>query len=503
MSSRRKKSSHSKPDSELAQPGKPAVTLPTFILIVLVLLASAGIWSVTRNRTGPIVIDLVDNGSATIAAAQRSNSWNRLDEAAQEVRSRLEGKKPAESMSLLQILEAIADRQTKLAESDRQKTTALANRLLALQGLAAGETDRELMLQRTAELSTLSTRYKNDPDDDLARQALRCAFVASQLTLRDGVADEEDSHRLVLLITAWIRDAAERFPTDVSLTRAIGDLLNSYPAVSEREAHMKAYIEAVQIGYGRSQVSEISEWANYLAVKQFFDEFGVVRQLADTLLGDASRLQSLQDAAEKLLTTQLSPVSVQTSLELAQFLEGVDQPSRAQSVLEKLLALDLSSLPEERREKLISTATRMQQRLALYGEAIELKLQLDSGPLVEPEQLANSVVLLLFYETLEDLEKNADRLGVLQRLKPQGLEFFLLGPELAEADQARLLNAVFRNDANQQLPFVTPSQSAEMKERFWITYTPFPVILDQGKVVSQGTPLTRGLLWLEKRLFEK
>ncbi len=241
MSSRRKKSSRNKTAVELGESGKPAVTLPTFILILLVLLAVAGIWSATRNRTGPIVIDLVDNGSATIAAAQRSKSWSRLDEAAQEVRSRLEGKKPAESISLLQILEAVADRQSELAETDRQKTTALANRLLALQGLAAAETDRELMLKRTAELSTLSTRHKNDPDDDLARQALRCAFVASQLTLRDGVADEEDSQRLVLLITAWIREAAERFPDDVSLTRAIGLLLNNYPAVSERDAHMKSY----------------------------------------------------------------------------------------------------------------------------------------------------------------------------------------------------------------------------------------------------------------------
>jgi hypothetical protein len=29
------------------------------------------------------------------------------------------------------------------------------------------------------------------------------------------------------------------------------------------------------------------------------------------------------------------------------------------------------------------------------------------------------------------------------------------------------------------------------------------VILDQGKVVSLGTPVNRGLIWLEKRLFDK
>jgi hypothetical protein len=53
------------------------------------------------------------------------------------------------------------------------------------------------------------------------------------------------------------------------------------------------------------------------------------------------------------------------------------------------------------------------------------------------------------------------------------------------------------------LPWLEPAQSAELLETFQVTYTPFPVILDQGKVVSLGTPVNRGLIWLEKRLFDK
>lgn len=509
MSSRRKKRSRKSGADDFSTEPKQAITLPTFFLIVLGLLAAAGVWSVSRNRTGPIVIDLVDNGSGTIADVQRSNSWNRLSEAATEVRSRLEGKSPRDAWSLLQVLEAIAIRQAEVGTTEEQRTTAMANRLLALQGLAAADSDRESLLQRTAELSTLSTRYKDDPSDELSRQAFRCAFVASQLTLRDGVADEEDSQRLVLLIPSWISQAAKRFPEDVEITRSIGDLLGSYPNVTERDAQVKTIVEAIEAAYRSSANPQIVEWANTLAVKQFFEEFGVVRQLADTLLGDTSRLDQLQATAERLLASQPTPVALQTALELAQFLEGFEQPDRARKVLEQLVALeptvsaDSASSIGKTRASISSDAQRMLARQDLFGQSPELALQLADGTTCSREEVAESVIFLMFYRTANDLESCADQLGVLLRLQAQGLRLFLVGPQLSAEDRNQLSFAIFKRAADAGLPWVAPDQHQELQETFKVTYTPFPVILDRGEVVSLGTPVNRGLIWLEKRLFDK
>lgn len=509
MSSRRKKRSGKSGAEEFSTKSKQAITLPTFFLIVLGLLAAAGIWSVSRNRTGPIVIDLVDNGSATIADVKRSKSWSRLEEAAAELRSRLEGKTPKEVWSLLQILEAVAIRQTEVASTEEQRATAMANRLMALQGLAAADPDRESLLQRTAELSTLSTRHKDDPSDDLSRQAFRSAFVASQLTLRDGVADEEDSQRLVLLIPSWISQAAKRFPEDVEITRAIGDLLGGYPGVTERDTQVKTIVEAIETAYRGSPNPKIAEWANMLAVKQFFEEFGVVRQLADTLLGDTSRLDQLQATAERLLASQPTPVALQTALELAQFLEGFEQPDRARKVLEQLVALepavtaDGTSATGVNGVSISSDAQRMLARQDLFGQSPDLELQLADGSTCSREQVVESVVMLMFYRTADDLQSLADQLGVLYRLQAQGLRLFLVGPQLSEKDRGQLAIAMFKGTASPGLPWIAPPQSEELAETFRVTYTPFPVILDRGRVVSLGTPVNRGLIWLEKRLFDK
>ncbi|MFN7771943.1 MAG: TlpA family protein disulfide reductase [Planctomycetota bacterium] len=514
MSGRRKKRSRKSGTNDFSPARKQAMALPAFVLIIISLLAAGGVWSVIRHRanqlaSGPIVIDLVDNGSATIADVKRTQSWTRLEEVATELRVRLEGKSPQESWSLLQILEAVAARQGELANGETEQAKALANRLFALQGLSAADPDRESLMQRTAELSSLSTRYKDDPNDELSREAFRSALVASQLTLRDGINDEEDSQRLVVLIPSWIRQAAQRFPNDVEITRAIGDLLASYPNVSERDAQVKKIIESVEEAYRTSSNPLIVEWANLIAVKQFFDEFGLVRQLSDTLMGDLTRLDQLEATAERLLASKPTPVARQTALELAQFLEGFEQPDRARRILERLVAAapgnpsETGAAADSQASSLGVDARRMLARQELFGQTPELALKLATGATCSREQLAESVVLLMFYRDLDDLEACAEQIGVLQRLQDQGLRLFLVGPQLSSEDRNQLSTAVFQGAPDPGLPFLEPAQSAELRETFHVTYTPFPVILDKGRIVSLGTPINRGLLWLEKRLFDK
>ncbi|MFO0263619.1 MAG: hypothetical protein ACK53V_18480, partial [Planctomycetota bacterium] len=168
----------------------------------------------------------------------------------------------------------------------------------------------------------------------------------------------------------------------------------SYPNVSERDAQVKKIIESVEEAYRTSSNPLIVEWANLIAVKQFFDEFGLVRQLSDTLMGDLTRLDQLEATAERLLASKPTPVARQTALELAQFLEGFEQPDRARRILERLVAAapgnpsETGAAADSQASSLGVDARRMLARQELFGQTPELALKLATGATCSREQLA-------------------------------------------------------------------------------------------------------------------
>lgn len=501
MSNRRTGSSRRKRSEDFVKDNKPAITLPTFLLILLGLLALAVIWSASRVRSAPIFLDSTGNYDTTIASIRRSKSWRRIDDATLELRQQMQGKSPREAETILKVLEVASARQKEVATTEEQRTKAWSNQLLALQGLCLSAPNGELQQQRTTELLKLGSEQKDHQDDDVSRKAFLGLLTAARLVLRDGIDDEADGQRFGLLVPAWIAEASGRFPNDLQITELIAMLISSYPRVANSDAQLKAIVQAVTSGYRNSSNPQIVSWANRLEVIQFFDERGVARLLADPNLGANTSLDELQAVAGQLVAMSSNPVALQKAEELAHVCEGFSQPERARKIIEPLLALDLTAIPQESRESLLKEAQLTLARQAQLGQSPELELKLADGTSFSSATLRQSVVLLLFYREAKDFLPVAGELGSILRLQSKGLRLFLVGPPLGEREQLQVAAAVFGEGPYPELPWVEERLSAELAERFQVSYTPFPVTLDEGRIISQGTPLLRGMIWLEQRLF--
>ncbi|MFO0454904.1 MAG: hypothetical protein ACK5Z0_02755 [Planctomycetota bacterium] len=165
--SRRKK----KQDKEFVATRKSSTTLPIFVLTLLALLAAAGVWSATRDRSRPIPVDTSNGGKESIAAIEASKSWKRLEVAAEEIQQRITGQQPKDVRDILRIYLALAERQIQLAANDSQKDAAYSKQLSALQGLAASEPEIEPRLRLATDLSALGLKLTESQDAALASRS--------------------------------------------------------------------------------------------------------------------------------------------------------------------------------------------------------------------------------------------------------------------------------------------------------------------------------------------
>jgi hypothetical protein len=497
--SRRKK----KQGQEFVTTRKSSTTLPIFILTLLALLAAAGVWSATRDRSRPIPVDTSDGGKESIAAIESSQSWKRLEVAAEEIQQRISGQQPKDVRDILRVYLALAERQLQLAANDSQKDAAYSKQLSALQGLAASESEIEPRLRLATELSALGLKLVESQDDALASRAYQSLFMASDLILADGLNDEEDASRLSPLLGTWVEQAATRFPTDRSICESIGILLARYPSVKDRDQQLERLVELVKRGYGKSSNPAVVEWAGSVEIKQFFDENKVLSRLSAALTQAKLEPEQLKDLEEQLLVDKPALGKLQFAVSLAQIYEGFDQVSAMQRLLDKVAALDLSEIPEEKRAELQADSQKMRERQSLRGQKLELDLVLRDGTRLTSEQIEQQLTLLIFFRDPAELEKMTHELGVLERMPHTDFRYLLVGPEMDEGEWRRLSGLIKSGSPEFCLPLVAAAEAETLQAKFQIASTVFPVVLDQGRVAALGTPLNRILLSLESRLYGK
>jgi hypothetical protein len=497
--SRRKK----KKDELFVEKPRNSTTLPIFLLTLGFLLAATAIWSVTRDRSLPIPIDPSDGGAKSISAIQGAKSWRRLEAAADEIKQRISGQQPSEVRDLLIIYQAIAERQLELATENTQKTSAQLKQLTALRGLAVTAQSPGVQLKLATELSALGLSLKDQPDKELASQAFQSLFLASELILTDGLNDENDSSRLATLLPTWVAQAAQQFPADQAICATIGNLFSRYPAVEDRNQQLQQIATAVQSGYRKSPNPAIVEWAGRLEIRHFFDQNKVLDLLTSTLTQTELQSEPLRELEDQLLADTPTPIKVQFAVELAQIYEGFDDVQAMQRLLDRVSAQDFSQWSKEKREQLQSDLLKMKERQSLRGQKLGLEFKLRDGTRFTPQQAEEAVSLLVFFKSPEELEKLEYQLRLLQRLPRAKFRYFLIGPEIEEAQWARLSSLIKPNDDDFRLPLLQPSSSEELTEKFRVTNADFFIILDQDRVQSLGVPLNRARVWLENRLYGK
>ena len=497
--SRRKK----KQDKEFVATRRSSTTLPIFVLTLLALIAAAVVWSATRDRSRPIPVDTSDGGKESIAGIESSKSWKRLEVAGEEIQQRISGQQPKDVRDILRIYLALAERQLQLAANDSQKDAAYSKQLSALQGLAASEQEIEPRLRLATELSALGLKLVENQDDALASRAYQSLFMASDLILADGLNDEEDASRLSPLLGAWVEQAATRFPTDRSICESIGILLARYPSVKERDQQLERLVELVKRGYGKSANPAVVEWASSVEIKQFFDENKVLSRLSAALTQAKLEPEQLHDLEDLLLADKPALGKLQFAVQLAQIYEGFDQVPAMQRLLDNVAALDLSEITEEKRAELQSDSRKMRERQVLRGQKLEMELILRDGTRLTAEQIDKQLTLLIFFSDPAELERLTHELGVLERMPQTAFRYLLVGPEMDEGEWKRLSGLIKSGAPQFRLPLVAAAESDNLRAKFQITSTVFPVVLDEGRITSLGTPLSRILLRLESRLYGK
>jgi hypothetical protein len=497
--SRRKK----KKDDPFVQTKKRSSALPIFLLTLGGLLAATAFWAATRDRSRPIPVDTSDGGQKSIASIQATKSWKRLETACDDIQQRMTGQSPSEVRDLLKVYRALAERQIELATTDDKKTEAQAKQLTALRSLATTEQELGLRLKLATELSAIGLKLTEHPDNNLASQAFQSLFVASDLILADGLNDEEDASRLSVLLGTWVEQAASRFPTEQPICDTIGMLFTRYPNVKDRDKQLQQLVEVVQKGYGNSPSRAIVDWASRVEIKQFFDENKVLSLLEAALTQTKMQPDQLQVLEEQLFADKPTIGKLQFAVQLAQIYEGFDEPKAMQRLLDRITALDLSGIMEDKRQQLLSDIQKMAERQVLRGQKLETDLVLRDGTQVTAQSLNEQVALLVFFSVPAELEKLEYQMGLLERLPKSKFQYFIAGPPISEEEWIRLSLLARPGEPEFRLPLLEAKNAEQLRARFRITSTVFPVTCDKGLITSLGTPLSRALLWLESRLYSE
>jgi hypothetical protein len=247
----------------------------------------------------------------------------------------------------------------------------------------------------------------------------------------------------------------------------------------------------------------VVEWASSVEIKQFFDENKVLSRLSAALTQAKLEPEQLKDLEEQLLADKPALGKLQFAVSLALIYEGFDQVPAMQRLLDRVAALDLSEITEEKRAELQSDSQKMRERQALRGQRLELDLILRDGTRLTAEQLEKQLTLLIFFSVPAELEKMTYELGVLERMPHADFRYLLVGPEMDEGEWNRLSGLGKSGAPEFRLPLVAAAEADSLRAKFQITSTVFPVFLDEGRITSLGTPLNRILLSLESRLYGK
>lgn len=404
------------------------------------------------------------------------NAITRMLRYAQMLRTRYPNASPEQRLEDFQSLVEIAKDLEKLELNSDQKMAALqmkSQSLLAL--LANGDQSARPQLIEVVET------YHDDPDPDYSRTA---AFLDLSIAMNDYFSDETaDATRL----TEKFVDIAKKYPEDDSVAQRL-TMLASQMLAQGRRNHAVNIMRGLQDVYANSESSELASYSQRLE-----DRITLTEALYDLVVSEMMQNGNTEKFQKTLGELALHEGGgrelYRETIAGARLLEQFGHYDEAKAINEQLLKTYENSEDPVIKQQVTRDVEKGNRRLALIGNPLKLKGQLQDGSLFLPNSLSGKTLAVLFWSAKFPMSVRAMQPLMLfyERFKKRGFEVVTVNidEDAAEAmsifeDQPPAWTSLFRNDESYD----------EMLDQLGIQMVPYMMLVDkEGHVVKVHVPL--------------
>jgi hypothetical protein len=458
-----------------------------FLLTLLVALIAATIWGNFRRPATSIEFNPEAEIDSTLAAVAVTNSKRQLDELTTQLFALLPKLDAARSIPVWKVLVAVADRREELARDAEQKASATRDQLVACQALVNAARGRYSdLVPALYLLEDLAKKNTEGADDRVAKQALNSRLLASAV----GYSQIKQDAMAIEQFCETIKQASKRFPLDTEMMRLLEGCLEEFGRLGASEISDRV-VTTIREQYGLSSDPKVTAWVKLISEKQKLASLKIVEQLVKASRGDELAFSEVSKAASELIRAKPSEFSLQSSLDLAQFLEnlGKIEPARiAYQGIVSLVDVDCSVEDLTRIQKAAQTSL---DRLGLIGQKMELPGQGNAAILSE-------ITVVQFVSSRNSLLPLRDAIAELAPFADRGCRLLIGSPDMTNEELVAGFGSLAKS-----VGLLQQSESEKLGLKWHLTSSPFVYVFDRGVLVQTGTPLDRLKPWLEARLLVK
>lgn len=458
-----------------------------FLLTLLVALIAATFWGNFRRPASSIEFNPEAEIDSTIAAVAATSSKRQLDELTTQLFALLPKLDAARSIPVWKVLVAVADRRKELARDDESRASATRDQLVACQALVNAARGRySELVPAVYLLEELAKKSSEDADDGVAKQALNSRLLVSAVSYSQIKQDPMEIEQFC----ETIKQAAKRFPLDPELIRLLEGCLEEFGRSESKEVSERV-VTTIREQYGLLSDPKVTAWIKLISEKQKLASLQVVEQLVKASRGDEQAFSEVSKAASELLRAKPSEFALQSSLDLAQFLENLGKIEPARVAYQEILSLvDVDCSPEDL-TRIQKAAQTSHDRLGVIGQKMELPGQGNAAILSE-------ITVVQFVSSRNALLPLRDAMAELAPFADRGCRLLIGSPDMTNEELVASFGSLSKS-----VGLLQQSESEKLGLKWHLTSSPFVYIFDRGVLVQTGTPLDRLRPWLEARLLVK
>jgi hypothetical protein len=464
------------------------------------------IWSVSRDQSPSITLDLSQGVTPVIEEINSSTSLRQLREVRDEASALLQNADFLQLRPLLEVVDSATSRLEGLERSPEKRTACLLaqlNALTDLDRLALGSSGELQWHQRR--LMRIGNERTRDPAPPVRRAARRCQLLAFQLQLQESQRPLPDLESFSKLLA----DVVNENQGDLELLTLIEGVWQRSPTSPEYLPQLEQLTNLIQEQLQSSQDPATANRIKGLGERYWMVAWKLREKTEQAVLEqDQSKLAELQRAALQLLGSNPTNDGISVALKLAAALEGNGMFEAAKEIQAACQQLTATQATPEELAECHRLAEESLQRIELIGQSPALQLDtLRTNPVSDSELASNSpdeeapagTVILQFFGSGEELETLETFCRNLQALRPKGYRLLLVPCDLPpeEVDRLLLVDNLYRFET------VTPSAAQALQRSLHQSATPRTMVFKTGKLVFSGLPNRRLYLELEQEAFTK